>query len=97
MLIYFIVGLIGANFKVGNSEGSHLGRIRQGILAEMEGSVYGFPPCTNLLRSACFNTEKILIYLFKTSYRNKEVICTKPSSPVRFPWIRHYQKILDRS
>ncbi len=46
---------------------------------------YGWPPCTNYLRSAAFNTEKSIFLYYKISYLNEEVNRTEPSFSERVP------------
>jgi hypothetical protein len=45
---------------------------------------YGLPPCINELRSAGFDTAKI-IYFFYQNNPNEELNCTGPSPSARVP------------
>ncbi len=40
--------------------------------------LYNWPPCTNYLWLAAFNTEAIVLFFNKTTYLNREVNCTEP-------------------
>jgi hypothetical protein len=58
----------------------------QGIITERKGKgkeriSMVYPPSTNLLSSAFFKTD--FIYLYKTSYLDKEVNCTEASPSVK--------------
>ncbi len=51
---------------------------------------YGWPPSTNLLRSAHFYVNNIISLFYKTSHLHEEVKCTEPSLSVRILWFTYW-------
>ncbi len=48
-------------------------------------SLYGLPPCTNLLTPAHFYIGNIILFCYKASYLNEEVYSTETSPSVGVP------------